>query len=141
MQLPGTEYQICEEIVYDFYSDDDVQIIPTIAAFVTSKGFSSEYSGFKFLCYSIEMVVDNPALLQEITKVLYPTIVEKMDISYGQVERSMRILKDAALTDAACGLYYEQKEKLTNKKIIGRLSKEFAESIGFSTKRFDGFVN
>ncbi|MBP3380099.1 MAG: hypothetical protein J6K77_04485 [Ruminococcus sp.] len=141
LTLPMAEYEICDEIVYDFYSDDDLQIIPKIAAFLTKKGFSSMYVGFKFLCYSIEMTVDDPAVLQKITSVLYPTIGEKMNISDSQVDRGLRILKQAVRKKGIYEFDDEADEKLTNKRIIGRLSKEFAESIGFSTERFDGYVD
>lgn len=141
LTLPMTEYEICDEIVYDFYSGDDVPIIPRIAAFLTQKGFSSMYVGFKFLCYSIEMAVDEPAVLKKISSVLYPAIGKKMDTSSSQVDRGMRILKQAALKKGVRDLNGESYANLTNKKIIGRLSKEFAESIGFSTDRFDGYVD
>lgn len=141
LTLPMAEYEICDEIVYDFYSGDDVPIIPKIGAFLTKKGFSSMYVGFKFLCYSIEMVVDEPAVLKKISSKLYPAIGEKMNTSSSQVDRGMRILKQAVIKNGICEFDGKKDVKLTNKRMIGRLSKEFAESIGFSTDRFDGYVD
>ncbi len=141
LTLPMTEYEICDEIVYDFYSGDDLPIIPKIGVFLTKKGFSSMYVGFSFLCYSIEMTVDDPAVLQKITSVLYPTIGERMNISASQVDRGIRILRQAALKKGIFRAENGADEKLTNKRMIGRLSKEFAESIGFSTERFKGYVD
>lgn len=141
LSLPMVSYEICDEIVYDFYSGDDLQIIPKIGAFLTKNGFPSIYAGFKYLCFAIEMTVDDPSVLHNITINLYTRIGEKLDISSSQVDRGLRILRDAAERKGIFEFFENGKKKLTNKKMIAALSRDFAEFIGFSTDRFKGYVD
>lgn len=53
-------------------------------------GTPDHIKGHKFLVYAVELVIENPDILEQITKVLYPTVAEKFNDTPSRVERAIR---------------------------------------------------
>lgn len=53
-------------------------------------GIPAHIKGYQFLREAIKMAVDNPEIVNSITKKLYPSIAEKFDTSPSKVERAIR---------------------------------------------------
>lgn len=69
---------------------DKAVIEETIAQRITEIGVPAHYKGYRYLKDAIAMVVDDIGLLDQVTKVLYPTIAERNHTSPEKVERAMR---------------------------------------------------
>ena len=61
-----------------------------IAQRITEIGVPAHYKGYRYLKDAIAMVVDDVHLLDQVTKVLYPTIAKRNHTSPEKVERAMR---------------------------------------------------
>ena len=53
-------------------------------------GIPAHIKGYQFLREAIKMAVDNPEIINSITKKLYPSIAEKFETSASKVERAIR---------------------------------------------------
>lgn len=130
LTTPYTEYSLCGDIINDFYSYDEIPVLPEIADFINKKGFSDRFVGFNFLCCAIELAIDFPEMLNKITRDIYPKTAEKMHTSYGNVERSIRVLSTEAFRG---GIELNGKltyRKPTNKELIRLLSEEYIKLHG-----------
>ena len=61
-----------------------------IAKIFISVGIPAHIKGYQFLRTAIKLVVDNPAMINSITKKLYPGVAEQYDTSASKVERAIR---------------------------------------------------
>lgn len=53
-------------------------------------GIPAHIKGYQFLREAIKMAIDNPEIINSITKRLYPDVAEKFDTSPSKVERAIR---------------------------------------------------
>lgn len=53
-------------------------------------GIPAHIKGYQFLREAIKMAIDNPEIINSITKKLYPDVAEKFDTSPSKVERAIR---------------------------------------------------
>lgn len=53
-------------------------------------GIPAHIKGYQFLREAIKMAIDNPDIINSITKKLYPSIAEKFETSASKVERAIR---------------------------------------------------
>ena len=53
-------------------------------------GIPAHIKGYQFLREAIKMAIDNPEIINSITKRLYPSVAEKFDTSPSKVERAIR---------------------------------------------------
>ena len=67
--------------------------------------------GFYYLAYAIELAIEDPFIVQCVTKTLYPVIARRYGVSPSSVERAMRTALDAA---------WRQDGKKTLNQMIGR---------------------
>ncbi|MDR3262830.1 MAG: sporulation transcription factor Spo0A [Clostridiales bacterium] len=61
-----------------------------IANIFISVGIPAHIKGYQFLREAIKMAINNPEIINNITKKLYPNIAEKYDTSSSKVERAIR---------------------------------------------------
>lgn len=61
-----------------------------ISNIFVSVGIPAHIKGYQFLREGIKLAVDNPQIINAITKSLYPTIAEKFDTTSSKVERAIR---------------------------------------------------
>ena len=64
----------------------------TTEGILLSLGVSYKLSGFRYAEYMIEKAVEDPDCLLLITKILYPEVAEKFNVSPNAVENSLRKL-------------------------------------------------
>lgn len=55
-----------------------------------SVGISANLQGYTYLKESIKMVVEDPMIINRVTKVMYPNIAKKYDTTPCRVERAIR---------------------------------------------------
>lgn len=53
-------------------------------------GIPAHIKGYSFIREAVEMVIENPTVIGQVTKTLYPNIAEKYDSSTTKVERAIR---------------------------------------------------
>ncbi|MCM1043207.1 MAG: sporulation transcription factor Spo0A [Corallococcus sp.] len=61
-----------------------------ISNIFVSVGIPAHIKGYQFLREGIKLAVDNPPIINAITKSLYPTIAQKFDTTPSKVERAIR---------------------------------------------------
>ncbi len=61
-----------------------------ISDMLHSFGIPPHIKGYKYLCYGIMKVVENPELITYVTKCLYPEIAKKFHSTTSSVERAIR---------------------------------------------------
>lgn len=89
-------------------------------------GIPAHIKGYQFLREAIKMAIDNPEIINSITKKLYPSIAERFDTSASKVERAIRHAIEVAWNrgkieniNALFGVrVYSNNEKPTNGEFI-----------------------
>jgi len=89
-------------------------------------GIPAHIKGYQFLREAIKMAIDNPDIINSITKKLYPQIAEKFETSASKVERAIRHAIEVAWNrgkieniNALFGIkVYSNNEKPTNGEFI-----------------------
>lgn len=61
-----------------------------IASIFISIGIPAHIKGYQFLREAVKLAVEEPEIISQITKRLYPTIAQKFETSSSKVERGMR---------------------------------------------------
>ncbi len=103
----GTSYFMLKPISYDvlgkrvndlFDSEDELNskkgfdrdIEEKITNIFITVGIPAHIKGYQFLREAIKLSMENPEIINSITKKLYPSIAEKFDTSASKVERAIR---------------------------------------------------
>ena len=66
------------------------QLEERISNIFITVGIPAHIKGYQFLREAIKMAIDNPEIINSITKKLYPSIAERFDTSSSKVERAIR---------------------------------------------------
>jgi two-component system response regulator (stage 0 sporulation protein A) len=101
-----------------------------IAKIFLTVGIPSQIKGYQFLREAVRMAINNPAIINCITKKLYPDIADKFDTSASKVERGIRQAIEVAWN---CGKIeninsllgvraYSNNEKPTNGEFIALIA-------------------
>lgn len=102
------------------------QIEEKITNIFITVGIPAHIKGYQFLREAIKLAIDNPEIINSITKKLYPTIAEKYDTSASKVERAIRHAIEVAwnrgkienINDLFGIKVYSSNEKPTNGEFI-----------------------
>ncbi len=102
-------------------------------------GIPAKLSGFEYLRIAVKLVVENPKVLDNVTKRLYPQVAEVMKTKVPAIERSMRHAIEVAfvskglfyLNDIYGSVIYKGDRKPTNSELIALL----AEKIEFEVQK------
>ena len=135
--LKPASMSVLEKRVLSIF-DESQSIIPTAKAsldkeieekitniFITV-GIPAHIKGYQFLREAIKLSMENPDIINSITKKLYPTIADKFDTSASKVERAIRHAIEVAWNrgkieniNSVFGLtVYSNNEKPTNGEFI-----------------------
>lgn len=86
--------------ITDFYTEKTATAIPRVklnkslderlANIFISVGIPAHIKGYQFLREAIKMAIENPDIINSITKRLYPDVAEKFDTTASKVERAIR---------------------------------------------------
>ncbi len=101
-----------------------------ISNIFVSVGIPAHIKGYQFLREGIKLAVDNPPIINSITKILYPTIAKKFDTTSSKVERAIRHAIEVAWNrgkieniNSLFGIrVYSSQEKPTNGEFIALLA-------------------
>lgn len=116
--LPMTSEELCFSVIYDFFFDDEIMVSIEIADFLIKNNFPYHVNGFYFLCICMEMVIDNPNLFTNFSKLLYPSVKERTGSSVAWIERSIRNLSKIIYNNGVRFENYPDDKKLTNKTLV-----------------------
>ncbi len=102
------------------------QLEEKISNIFITVGIPAHIKGYQFLREAIKMAIDNPEVINSITKKLYPSIAERFDTSASKVERAIRHAIEVAWNrgkieniNALFGIrVYSNNEKPTNGEFI-----------------------
>lgn len=105
---------------------DDKEIEEKITNIFITVGIPAHIKGYQFLREAIKLAMENPDIINSITKRLYPSIAEKFDTSASKVERAIRHAIEVAWNrgkieniNSIFGLtVYTNNEKPTNGEFI-----------------------
>ena len=96
-----TTMEIVEQRIKDVFglSEKKEEVVPKqknrvleekISNIFITVGIPAHIKGYQFLREAIKMAIDQPEIINSITKKLYPAIAEKFDTSASKVERAIR---------------------------------------------------
>ena len=71
-------------------SDSDKEIEEKITNIFITVGIPAHIKGYQFLREAVKLAMENPDIINSITKKLYPSIAERFDTSASKVERAIR---------------------------------------------------
>lgn len=128
--LPCTDYSICSDVINDFFSSDELIILPEIADFLFKKGFPNQIIGFYFLCCAVEYAIVNPESLSKVTILLYPKVAEIMNTTYKHVERALRVLAIAAFQKGVVINEEVTYRRMKTRDMIAVLAEEYTRKYG-----------
>lgn len=69
-------------------AENDLEV--TVSEIMHELGVPAHIKGYQYLRYAIVLSVDEPAALNSVTKVLYPTVARKFETTPSRVERAIR---------------------------------------------------
>lgn len=69
---------------------EEQELIPRITSIIQEIGIPAHIKGYQYLRAAIEMVVKEPALIDVVTKVLYPDVAKEYSTTASRVERAIR---------------------------------------------------
>lgn len=97
------EYSVLEQRIQNVYDGDKLgskvmrkktvsekTLDERISNIFVSVGIPAHIKGYQFLREGIKLAVDNPSIINAITKSLYPTIARRFDTTSSKVERAIR---------------------------------------------------
>ena len=135
--LKPFSYDVLQKRVNDIISDDnyesdmakpefDKEIEEKITNIFITVGIPAHIKGYQFLREAIKLSMENPDIINSITKKLYPSIAKKFDTSASKVERAIRHAIEVAWSrgkieniNSVFGLtVYTNNEKPTNGEFI-----------------------
>ena len=101
-----------------------------IASIFISIGIPAHIKGYQFLREAVKLAVQEPDMISQITKKLYPTIAEKFETSSSKVERGMRHAIEVAwnrgkienINNIFGFKVYSNNEKPTNSELIALIA-------------------
>lgn len=135
-ELPITSENLCFSVIHDFFTDDEIIISIDIADFLIKNGFPCHVKGFYFLCMCIEMVIDEPRLFTNFSKLLYPSVKKKTGSSIMWIERSIRNLSKMIYNNGVRFENYPDEKKLTNKSLVKVLADKYCMMNNMKRRRF-----
>lgn len=138
VELALLEQRICQltdkqptgsKVVYK-KAVSDKTLDERISSIFVSVGIPAHIKGYQFLREGIKLAVDNPAIINSITKHLYPTIAMHFDTTASKVERAIRHAIEVAWNrgrieniNSLFGVkVYSSNEKPTNGEFIALLA-------------------
>ena len=71
-------------------ADSEKEIEEKITNIFITVGIPAHIKGYQFLREAIKLAMENPDIINSITKKLYPSIAERYDTSASKVERAIR---------------------------------------------------
>ena len=135
--LKPVNFDILSKRVFDLFeeeqsasvlskSDNEKEIEEKITNIFITVGIPAHIKGYQFLREAIKLAMDNPDIINSITKKLYPSIAERFDTSASKVERAIRHAIEVAWNrgkieniNSIFGLtVYSNNEKPTNGEFI-----------------------
>ncbi len=124
-----------EERIHDLLSpnlvvDQNKVLDEKIASIFISIGIPAHIKGYQFLREAVKLAVEEPTIISQITKKLYPTIAEKFETSSSKVERGMRHAIEVAwnrgkienINNIFGFKIYGNNEKPTNSELIALIA-------------------
>lgn len=78
------------ENVMNMRMDSDREIEEKITNIFITVGIPAHIKGYQFLREAVKLAMENPDIINSITKKLYPSIAERFDTSASKVERAIR---------------------------------------------------
>ena len=133
--LKPISYDVLSKRVHDIFESEeevltkhgfDRDIEEKITNIFITVGIPAHIKGYQFLREAIKLSMENPDIINSITKKLYPSIAEKFDTSASKVERAIRHAIEVAWNrgkieniNSVFGLtVYSNNEKPTNGEFI-----------------------
>lgn len=109
-----------------YKSDNEREVEEKITNIFITVGIPAHIKGYQFLREAIKLAMENPNIINSITKKLYPSIAERFDTSASKVERAIRHAIEVAWNrgkieniNSVFGLtVYSNNEKPTNGEFI-----------------------
>jgi len=72
------------------FEADDKNLEVTITEIIHQIGVPAHIKGYHFLRYAIMTAVEDPEIINAVTKQLYPTVAKRFDTTSSRVERAIR---------------------------------------------------
>lgn len=125
MVAPVLESEICCRVAHDFYSDDEMPILPEVAGFLLEKGFTNGVIGFYHLGCAVTIVLRDRSMLRRVMTDLYPAAAEYMNTSPAHIERAIRVVGQNSFKRGVTLNGVVTNQRPPNKKLISILRKEY----------------
>lgn len=123
-QMPFSINIFYFSVIKEFWQD--IYIPVATSEFLIDKGIPSSTKGFYFLSLCVEMVSKDSDMLSNASKLLYPSVLEKMEASsLAWIERSIRNVSKMAFKNGIFFEFYPDDVKLSNKVFIKALADEY----------------
>ncbi len=118
--------KVASQISTTYARPRNKQLEEKITNIFITVGIPAHIKGYQFLREAIKMAIDNPEIINSITKKLYPSIAERFETSASKVERAIRHAIEVAWNrgkieniNALFGVrVYSNNEKPTNGEFI-----------------------
>lgn len=124
---PYSVFDVCYDITECYYSHDEMIISPKTAEFLSERNFPASCRGFYYYCCLIECAVKAPDSVDSLTRKLYTSVADKMDTTYSNVERGIRVMLSTAYKRGIIINGNIIREPIKNKLLIRSLANDYKD--------------
>lgn len=132
--MPAAMNEICNAVSEEINCNLPSTTESLIASFLIGKNVPSHTKGFKYLCNAIELCIENPDYISDITNGLYNKIAEKNNTNPQLIERSIRhvtlLISENGAVDNFTNSEQHNEIQLTNSELICLAADGFVEKYG-----------
>ena len=114
-------------VVANFKAPQELEI--SISEILHRVGIPANVKGYRYIREAVELVVENPSMINSVTTVLYPTIARKFESTPSTVERAMRYAINLAwergnldILTSYFGYASKTENKPTNSEFVARIA-------------------
>ena len=106
---------------------EDLNLEKKVSSILKEMGVSAHLKGYKYVRYSIMLGIKNQELIENITKILYPTVAKKFNTTSSKVERAIRNAIESAWERGNHEIFYKyfgntiSSKKPTNSEFIANI--------------------
>lgn len=139
--LPYNNFDVCYDIAECFYTPEKMTINPKTAEFLSKRNFPTSCRGFYYYCCLLECAVREPDSVDRLTRRLYMNVAEKMNTTYSNVERGIRVMLSNAYKRGIIINSNTVYEPIKNKKLIRSLADDYRDTfLGMNNKDEDSLL-
>ena len=125
--MPFQPVDVCNVLIEQFTPFEDTLTIDAIDRYLMRKKFARHMAGFLFFSIAVENCLENPKVLTDLDKLLYPRIAEITLTTPQYVKKAIRLLTENASRRGFTCYNYNRNMRIGNREFLALCADDFAD--------------